>query len=383
MRFLSSQDLRRLIEHPRGPYVSLFMPTERAGRETWQNPTRFKNLIREARNHPAVQEYGSAGNEDLLAPAEPLLEDAHFWQHQDRGLALFIAPGLFRDMRLPLDVNELVVVTGSFHIKPLVPLLTTGDRFNILALSQNAVRLFRASRYGVEERNPPNLPKGMQEALGEYDLEKELQFRTGTPGRRGQRPALFHGHGPGKENEKDKILEYFRKVDQALQDVLREETGPLVLMGVDYLLPLYRKANTYPSLLEEGASGNPDQLDAEAIHRKTLPILEDLFLQERRQAMERYREAVGTGLATAQLGEIVPAACNGRVDCLFVALGVQRWGSFDPASQKVSVHATAEQGDQDLLDLAAIHTFLNGGSLYALAQSEMPGEGDIGAVFRY
>jgi hypothetical protein len=30
-----------------------------------------------------------------------------------------------------------------------------------------------------------------------------------------------------------------------------------VLAGVEYLLPIYREANTYPHLLAEGIHGNP------------------------------------------------------------------------------------------------------------------------------
>lgn len=383
MHFYFSEDLRRLIEYKRGPCVSLFMHTQRAGRETLQNPIRFKNLLREARNHPLVQDFCASENDDLLAPAQPLVEDLPFWQHQDKGLALFVAPGLFWYARLPLDFSELVVVTDAFHLKPLLPLLTSDDRFSILALSQNQIRFFRASRHAVVERHLPTLPTSMSEALREDNLQKQLQFRTEAQGRRGQRPAQFHGHGPGKEDEKDRILEYFRRVDQAVQEVLREEPGPLVLMGVDYLLPIYREANTCSFLLHEGASGNPERLEAEAIHEKALPIVEEHFVQERLQAMDRYKEALGTGLATARLEEIVPAACHGRVDCLFVALGVQRWGSLDPDSHTVSVHSRARSGDRDLLDLAAVHTLFHGGSVYALSPSEMPDGHVIGAIFRY
>ena len=78
----------------------------------------------------------------------------------------------------------------------------------------------------------------MAEALRFNDPERRLQFHTGavTPGGRGDRPAAFHGHGVGQGVEaKTDILRDFHKVDEALQEVLRDEEAPLVLAGVDYL----------------------------------------------------------------------------------------------------------------------------------------------------
>jgi hypothetical protein len=38
---------------------------------------------------------------------------------------------------------------------------------------------------------------------------------------------------------------------------------------------------------------------------------------------------------------------------------------------------------EDLLEVAAIHTFLNGGTLFILPPEKMPDAGDLAAVFRY
>jgi hypothetical protein len=47
------------------------------------------------------------------------------------------------------------------------------------------------------------------------------------------------------------------------------------------------------------------------------------------------------------------------------------------------VHAEAEPGDEDLLDLAAVHTFLNGGMVYAVEPEQMPSYATLAALFRY
>ncbi|MFM6517075.1 MAG: hypothetical protein ACKPIC_10825 [Microcystis panniformis] len=46
------------------------------------------------------------------------------------------------------------------------------------------------------------------------------------------------------------MLNFCYAVDTALHETLREEKAPLILAGVDYLLPIYQKANTVVKILE-------------------------------------------------------------------------------------------------------------------------------------
>jgi hypothetical protein len=157
------------------------------------------------------------------------------------------------------------------------------------------------------------------------------------------------------------------------------------LAAVDYLHPIYRDANTYPHLIDAGIEGNPEALSAEELHRRAWAIAQPLFLAEREQAAARYRRLSGAGseLASSDVEAVVPAAYVGRVGTLFVAVGLQRWGSFDAATGRVELHAEAAPGNEDVIDLATIHTFLNGGTIYAVEPEEVPDEAALAAVFRY
>jgi hypothetical protein len=81
--------------------------------------------------------------------------------------------------------------------------------------------------------------------------------------------------------------------------------------------------------------------------------------------------------------EAVLAAHHGQVDILFVAVGVQVWGNFDPGTDTVHMHQDPEPGDEDLLDLATIQSTLNGGTVYAVEPEQMPDHASLAAVFRY
>ena len=384
MDLLSKEELEEMTGKIEGPCASIFLPTHRAGAETRQDPIRLKNLLGETRERLVARGLRTTEADEILEPAQGLLENTLFWGHQGDGLALFLSPGEFRTYRLPLSFEEIAVVADRYHLKPLLPLLAGDGRFYVLALSQNEVRLLGASRYSVDEVElREEVPRNLADALKFDDPEKQLQYHTGAGGGgEGGRAAVFHGHG-AQDDSKDDILRYFRKIDRGLGDVFRGREAPLVVAGVDYLLPIYREANTYPGLVEEGPTGNPEELSAQELHERAWEIMGPRFSEARREAAERYAELAGTGRTSADPREVVPAAYYGRVDTLFVASGVRRWGAFDPGTGEVDLHDEPEAGDGDLLDFAAVQTVLNGGTAYVTDPEKVPGGADAACVFRY
>jgi hypothetical protein len=355
------------------------MPTHEVTTKIQQDKIRFKNLLREAKeNYRTLEPNGP----DPLEPAEKLLRDSSFWMQRSRGLASFFSLGLFLHYRLPVSFKELVVVTHSFHLKPLLPLVSEECRFYILALSQNENRLIKANRFNAREIEVASIPKSIIETLKYDDPEKQLQFHTGTSAA-GKRPALYHGHGAGADDSKDNILRYLRQIDRGLQDLLAGEHSPLVVAGVENISSLYREANTYPHLMKEEIRGNPEGLSVEELQQQGWEIVRPYFEKSRQDAKERYHHLAGTGKATNNLKEVLSATFHGRVEVLFVAEGVEQWGMFDPLENTVKVHQKFEPGDQDLLNLAAVKTLATSGTVYLAEPGDVPGDGLLAALFRY
>ncbi len=378
-------ELRTLVEQPEGVCVSIYLPIYRAGADSQQNPIRFKNLLRRAEEHLLAGGLKTPELSELLEPAKKLITNRPFWQGQSRGLAVFLRPGVFRCYTLLVDVEEMVDVGNRFHVKPMLRLLTLDEHFYVLALSQREVRLVYCTPHTAGEVPLESVPGSLDEALGVEESERRIQFHTPNPSAGGQaRAAVFHGHSPG-DRFKSEIFRFFRQVDAGLQDILRyNEPAPLVIAAVDYLFPIYREANTYPYLMDTSVEGNPEGLRAGDLREKAWPIMEPYFRRAQEEAAARYSALLGTGLASSDLGEVVRAAYNGRVHTLFVPVGRERWGVFYPASNEVYVHEEREFGDHDLLDFAALHTFINRGTVYAVQQTdEVPGRALLAALFRY
>src|SRR5918995_5221942 len=380
MELLSRAELETLIEEPEGLCVSIFLPTHRAGAQTQQDPIRLKNLLREAEEQLLAKEFRTPEAEELLGPAWELLDDSVFWRHQSDGLAIFLSAGVFRYYRLPLNFEDLVVVADRYYLKPLLPLLTGDGQFYVLALSQNEVRLLRATRHSVSEVELEDVPENLSDTLRYDDQEKQLQFHSGTAGGRGGRAAIFHGHEPD-DDPKDDILRYFRQIDRGVRELLKGSQAPLVLVGVDYLLPIYREASKYPHTIDEGITGNPEGLRPDELHERAWEVVRPRFSEARQKAAAQYSQLAGTGQTSMDVREIVAAAYYGRIETLFAASGTQRWGVFDPDTGQVNLHQRPE--GEDLLEFAALQTVLHHGTVYVTKPENMPDDTDAVSVFRY
>jgi len=123
-------DLENLLRTQAQPCVSIFLHTERAGREVQQNPIRLKNLLRDAERR--LHELGVRSVDAITKPAHDLIPDGNFWRHQGDGLALFLAPDFAESYTLPAAFEDLVVVADHFHLKPMLPMMASGEQFYVL-----------------------------------------------------------------------------------------------------------------------------------------------------------------------------------------------------------------------------------------------------------
>jgi hypothetical protein len=386
MKLLSIEELKALARQQHEFCVSIFMPTHRMEPGTQQDPIRLRNLLREAEHRLINVDMRAEDAKKLLQPLVKL-DTYDFWQHQSDGLAIFVSQDWFRYYCPPLSFEEQVIVSNHFHLKPVLPLFTGDDRFYILALSQQQIRLLQGTRDRVDEIDLAAIVPSLTEFLRFEQPERQVSSHMGTPGavtsRRGVSGAatVFHGHGAGEEDEKENLRLYFRHVDEALQELLHQDHVPLVLAGVEFLLPIYREASTYSDLIESGIPGNPEMLKAEELHKQAWAVVEPYFLQRRQDAIAQYHQLSSSKKASSNIHTIIPAAAQGRVDQLFVKINLQQWGTFDPDTQIVDLHSCAEPGDEELLDFAAIQTILNDGTVYAI--DDMLDEAPLAAVFRY
>lgn len=375
------QTISSLIEWESSPCVSILMPSERSGRETQQGPIRLRNLLQAARERLTAAGMRSVEADELLSGGSELMEDASFWQHQEDGLVVYMAPGLTRAFRLAIPLDELVVVAGAFHMKPLFLAVAGDDRFNLLALSRGHVRLLWGRRHRIGEITiTGTIPDGLAEALWFEDREKQLQNRGADRVGRGNVVATFHGHGSPDEDDEERDRAFLRAVDKGVLELVDTDI-PLVLAGVTEITALYRGITGHPNVLEETVGGNPDEATPRDLHEQAWKLVEPVAASQRRRDATAFLEQPGR--TESDVTQVLRVAMSGRVDAMWTPLGTQVWGTVDP-DIVVEIHDEPASGDRDLLDLAATQAWANGGRVHVISSDgDMPGEGPLAALLRY
>lgn len=396
-------DLRRLMQKNTEHSVSLYMPANRISTEMQKDMIRLKNLISQAQDELQARGMRRPDAAALLKPASDLLEDTDFWQHQSAGLAIFVAQGMEAEIyRLPIRFNVHYQVADRFYLKPLIRLFSLDDHYFVLALSQQDVRFFRGDRDGLERQEVADMPHSIEEALGEWEPNRQLQFHTGTGGSSGGRQdAMFFGHAGNEPQMKEELERFFRHIDAALHNVLREEKAPLVLAGVEYLHPIYAEVSDYAHIVEKGHAGNVEETALDDLHAATWKIVEPIFREQLEADRATFAQLAGTGRTGHYVDEVATAAFQGRVETAFLPSGRRVWGQFDPSVGKVvaqdepvdlregasrdrtTPNGAEAEGKEDLLDFIAMHTFLNGGAVHITDRENVPGQGDAAAIYRF
>jgi len=375
LRTPTADDVHRLARWTNGPCVSVYQPTHRAGPPTRQDPIVLRNLLDEA---ATGLEARGVEPEALLATPRLLESNERFWRHQGNGLALMITAEAIEGYRLPATVDAQVHVGRAFHVGPLVAALAE-QSFHVLALSRGAVRVLDATRESVRRLELEGVPTSLADAVGHDWEESSLQFHTGAPPAGPGRAAVFHGHGEGGEVDESEERRYCQVLDRALQGALDDHERPLVLAGESSIVATYRRVSDFPDVLEEFVPGNPEAASDESLRDRAWELVARRLEEERARRREEIGAQIGTPLASDDVGEIVRAAHDGRVETLIVERGARRWGRWDGERRTATLRDERGDGDDDLVDLAVRQTLTHGGDVIVLDELET----DAVAAFRH
>lgn len=386
MDILKVQDLNELVKKE-GLLVSVYMPTFRSGVDIRQNQIKFKQLLREAEAQLYSREMNKKEVESFLNPAANLIDETKFWQNQGDGLALFLDWDGVAFFRLPFEFSESVTVSDRIHLKPLLPLFNGNGQFNVLALSKNQVRLFRCTRQTVKEIELIDALDSMHDMQVDDDPRTKLELRTSSPQGKNQLSYNKVTQAQANENdyEKNELTRYFRAIDESLMKIHEEDVVPMVLAGVEYLIPIYREKSNYPYIVEDFIRGNPELLNGEELKDMGWKIVEPLFNKDRLQAEDKYRQFYGqrNKLYANSLEKIIPAAYSGQIESLFLDNRVEKWGKYDHQNNKIIVNESPLDGDEDLMEYASILTLSRGGNVFSVSPENIPDKSPIAAVLRY
>lgn len=365
--------------------ISVYLPTHRAGMEVNEQQDRvaFKNTLQQIRSMLQEKGLSQTDIEKITEPGYTLLREDDFWYNMTNGMAIFLSNDYFKYIRLTSTPKEEILINKSFYLRPLVPAITGADHdyFYLLLISKKRAQFFRADAFYMEEMIIDELPGGIEDVVHFEEKDDMKLFRMGDSG---TASANFHGVGAGKPDEKENLALYMKEIDRTLwQKVLAREQAPLLLAGIDYLIPIYKSVSAYQYIRDDALTGNYEHHSLPMLYNAAREKMEPFFQKPLNTALEAYHNKLATALTSSMPESVIPASYYGKVSDLFVDKDAHLWGTFDAQSNQLNLHATRENGDDCMLDKAAIQTILHGGHVYLLPKDKMPKGSTVAALMRY
>jgi len=275
-------------------------------------------------------------------------------------------------------------VADGFHIKPLWQFLQSVDRYQVLGLSLDKIRLFEGDRDALEEVElADGVPRTITDALGE-ELTEPHQTVASYGGLGGANPAMHHGHG-GKADEADIDADrFFRSIDRAVLEHHSRPTGlPLILAALPEHHHRFHEVSQNPHLLTKGITVNPDAVTNDALRNLAWQVVEPQYEARLAKLENDFVRARATGHGTDNLPQIAGAAASGRVATLLIEADREIVGHLDGVTGKVIGGALNNPRVDDLLDDLGELVGKMGGEVLVIPAARMPTRAGAAAIYRY
>ena len=340
---------------------------------------RLKTILRDAAHELERRRYqGPIGS--LLKPLEELAE-APASHAGGSDSVIFLSPGIFRHFRLTAPTQERLIVASHPHITSILAHLMTQREFYVLAITKKLLRLGRwYDGHCVEVPLPAGVPRSFEESLVSDRPDHDLQSRSSAGGAYSAQTGPTH-FGTSSSSERDLVHErlhhYLQIVDRELAGFL--EGAPLVLVAIAQEIAAYRSVSEYPHILAAKPT-SPSHLSWAELGERVQEAVLEAQRGEAERVLGEFRETARRDHVTSGIREVLEAAREGRVNKLLLEKDAEHEALMGPSFPVDSAHL---EGEQDLINAAAVETIRGHGEVYMLDQGEIGGTGSIAAVLRY
>lgn len=378
---LSHDFTAELLEAGSRPCLSLYQPTHRPMSGRRQDTLRFRNLVNELelslrKHHPKRKA------EPLLQPFRALADDAGFWRGQMRdGLAVFGSADLFRVYQVPRAVPEFAVVASSFHVKPLIRILQSIDRYYVLGIERDRVCLFEGDRDRLEELH---LPEGFPRTSGDVAGGRERQRFVGARASHAGQIGVVHGAGSESAVVDAAMTRFYRAVDQEVLARFLQPVGrPLLLVGLPENVARYRAVSRNPLLLDVSVDASPRALSLEQLRGRAWQVIEPGYLARLHELVSEFRAKYEREQGDRDVAKIARSAVAGRVAMLLVDAACHLPGHLELESGAIRPDILSRPDVDDLLDDIAQQVLVRSGDVVIVPSARMPTDTGLAAIYRF
>jgi len=356
-------ELQRLQTHRDYPSVSLLAPTHRTAPANKRDRIVVKNLVSKGlrRLHTEFKKRDVA---TLVRNLNKLVAQVD-WEHALDGLALFASRDVVGAVALPFRVKARIAIDARFSTRDLIFTLNRTPRYRVLVLTEKPTRLFDATTNVLTEIT-----------------EKPFPMIHKGPGGASRLPG---GAGINRSAVRDEShRQFFRKVDDALAAIQKDDHLPVVVVGIERYLAFFHEVTKDPDAIVGVVSGSYDQPRPSALGKLVWPVFQAGTTLARTRALVRLDEAVSANRHASGIDQVWRAAFEKRCQTLLVETGFEYPADLDPQGDRLLPYSgQGAAALDDAVDEVIEHVLAGGGEVFFYDPGALDLHQRIAAVLRY
>lgn len=281
--------------------VTIILQTHRTTPDNEKDSIVLKNLVKEAESRLRADFEKSFVN-DMIARINKLTEGINH-RHNKESLILFINENTAEYIRLPITVENRVVVDKTFATRDLVRALHRETSYYILVLSRDKARLIEAFNDKVVDEIEDGFP------IVNPDLNPVQRAEAAIGSR-----------------QTNLAREFFNRVDKQLNKVQKKNPLPVIICTDESNYPDYLNMADKKETIAGKVDGNRMNEKAHHIVEAAWPVMKKLNAEKNKQRLGELKAAVNSRNFVVDFNEIWQSIKEGKGKTLFV-----KQGYFQPA----------------------------------------------------
>ncbi|MCH7336830.1 hypothetical protein [Acinetobacter sp. NIPH 2699] len=347
------------------PAISIFVPTHRTFPDNQQDAIALKNALKELETRLS-ENYDKREAEALLHQIEQKLADHNHNYNLDT-LAIFASAEDTQILNFPFQVKPRVIIDQHFATRDILRELNNAVHYYLVIVSRDQGRLLEVfNDQLVREFHQDDELQGLN-----FPIENTHLYTTSSNDR------------SNATKEENYIKEFLNRVDKSVQEVYKQNSLPIFVVGDERTVSFYQQVSDNPTAIAATVT-NSTNLEAEA----------RLLIDEAQDKVDSYRttlqqasqaeisQAKSQNLLIEDLSSIYRAAKEGRIDQIFIRKGYVQPATVDAETLNVELNLDTTNTDDIVDDILSI-VLQHGGKAHFLDAKFLDDNANLLAKARY
>jgi hypothetical protein len=381
MELLSKSHLQNLLSQPHikgpkaapQPCISLYVPKEVLQDSFHGDHRSWHHLMKKVENFVATH---YPGRHTKISHFYKKIKDSIRDAQALGGVAVFESGWMSGFVPLRGKVQELAIVSDTFHLKPLLNDIQGQNRYYVLTLEGQSISLWEGDSFSLEKKAIYLMPQDRRNP-GAHVIKDSERDASSDPSMGRQRKSFLR-------HEARMLIRFYKEVARRLKKQISRYSDPVYVVAEPSHRSLFMSVNRSKNLVTHNRLDvDPRKFNGETLHQ----LIWDLASQDTYRKMRRfardYRLYKFGGRSLESLPAIAEAAIAGKIEALLITRDLHIWGEMDPTNGSIR-NASLSQSDlkEDILDDISEAVIAQGGKVYLLDKRDMPENLDVWGVLK-